>query len=130
MSDEKKPLKVKTGEQIFDLIDNCFSRNVSNSFNPNKEEYSKYEKESAMLKSQKWVSVEGLAAELKRKAKWRVEEKMSTKMEGETSVTRFRPRRYVRLDEALVLLGVKEQKEIAYIGSVPDDSEIVEAQKK
>ena len=53
---------------------------------------------------------EGLVDELKKKAKWGLEEKMSTKMEGETSVTRFRPRQYVRLDEVLAKLDVKEQK--------------------
>ena len=61
----------------------------------------------------KWIpekDVEGLVAELKKKAKWRLEEKMSTEMEGETSVTRFRPRRYVRLDEVLAKLRAEEQK--------------------
>ena len=61
--------------------------------------------------NRKWVEVEGLGAELQKKARWRIEENVSTEMEGETSVTRFRPRQYVRLDWFLALLVASPKKE-------------------
>lgn len=61
-----------------------------------------------------WMLVEKkfecLVDELKRRAKWRIEEFLSTEMEGETEVTRLRPRQYLRLDEVLARLGFKEEQ--------------------
>ena len=50
-----------------------------------------------------------LVAELKKKAKWRVEKFISTETEDGAEVSRFRPRQYVRLDEVLVLLGAEQK---------------------
>lgn len=108
----KTPKEIKTGEQIFDSIDNCFSRNVSNSFNPNKEEYLKYEKELAMLNNQKWIEVEGLVAEL---FELRRIQKTSLQCLEQTSVNTLQKAAIAMCeskievyDKVLVLLDVKE----------------------
>ena len=50
------------------------------------------------------LGIDDLVNQLKKRAKWRTEEHMSTEIEDGCETTRFRTRQYVRLDTVLVLL--------------------------
>jgi len=59
------------------------------------------------MEDKQWINkkfLDSLVTELKKMAKWRTEETMSTEKSGEVEVTRFRPRQYVRLDVLLAKL--------------------------
>jgi len=60
MSKSFPEVTIKTGEEIYENIDECFSRHCSSCYNMREYEVSSYEAEDKQIRAEKWIKLSDL----------------------------------------------------------------------